>query len=97
VSSLQIWSGLDLQVHHLIEERFATTLSMVKSQIPSVVLTVEEHGVFTSSWRRLIGYSLDSSTLTTLSTTPQQILAAAQEIYGKYPELIKAVEDAFLQ
>jgi hypothetical protein len=55
-----------LEVHHLIEKRFAERLEINAADIPSIVLTKEEHRVFTSRWRQAIGYDNMRSPLTTL-------------------------------
>jgi hypothetical protein len=52
-----------LEVHHLIEQRFAEKLGLDPANIPSVVLTREEHRVFTNMWRSKIGYINDNAPL----------------------------------
>ncbi len=80
-----------LQVHHLIEERFAKGLGLKAGKIPSIALTPEEHQVFTNAWRKAIGYIGDRNPITTANATKEQIWAAAQRIYRDYPELLEAV------
>jgi hypothetical protein len=83
--------GAGLEVHHLIEQRFAEKLGLNPANIPSVVLTREEHRVFTNAWRKAIGYRDDPNLITTVNATPAHIWAAAQEVYANRPELLEAV------
>ena len=66
-----------LEVHHLIEQRFAERLGLDPASIPSIVLTQEEHRVFTNMWRSKIGYINDNVPLTTANATREQIWKAA--------------------
>jgi len=71
--------GLGLQAHHIIEKRFG--LSNI-----SVALTKSEHKAFTNHWRQLLPYGK--------SYTVNQVWAAAQKVYAKYPELLAAAKKA---
>ncbi len=86
--------GAGLEVHHLIEQRFAQRLGLEPGDIPSIILTQEEHLRFTSAWRQRIGYSGDPTSITTANATIQDIWAAAQRIYANYPDLLEAVRQA---
>ena len=88
-------TGSGLEVHHLIEKRFAKQMGMKESDMPSIVLTKEEHRQFTNAWSKLIGYENSGAELVTGSATRDQILDATREIYKDYPELLKAVEEIF--
>ena len=82
-----------LQVHHIIEQRFAPALNQSYNQARnwlSVVLTPEEHQVITNAWRNAIGYSNSNNAINTLTVTIDDIWNAAQDIYANYPELIEA-------
>ncbi len=87
----KLTKGTGLEAHHLIEKRFATTLGLKAGKIPSIALTAIEHQEFTNAWRQLIGYVTDNKALTTATATREDIWAAAQQIYAKYPELLEAV------
>ncbi|MEM4204847.1 MAG: hypothetical protein QXS54_12335 [Candidatus Methanomethylicaceae archaeon] len=83
-----------LEVHHLIEKRFVPGLGLDPDSIPSIVLTKEQHQVFTNAWRKAIGYIGDRGPVTTANATPQDIWIAAQRIYADHPELLAAVRQA---
>jgi RHS repeat-associated protein len=83
--------GSGLQVHHLIEKRFTGILGLTPEQIknmPSVVLTREEHQVFTNAWRQLIGYSNSVYPIKTTTATISDLIEAVNAIYEKYPTLL---------
>jgi hypothetical protein len=86
-----VHQGAGLEVYHLIEQRFAEKLGLDPANIPNVVLTREEHRVFTNAWRNAIGYRGDPNLITIVNATPAHIWDAAQEIYAKRPELLEAV------
>ena len=88
-------TGSGLEVHHLIEKRFAKQMGMKEADMPSIVLTKDEHEQFTAAWREAIGYNNMHSDNVTSSVTRDHILEAARTIYKDYPELLKVVEEAF--
>jgi hypothetical protein len=82
-----------LQVHHIIEQRFARALNQTYNQTRnwlSVELTPEIHQGFTNAWRDAIGYISDKNTVNTITATVDDIWNAAQDIYANYPELLEA-------
>ncbi len=82
--------GTGLTAHHIIEQRFATSLGLDPKLMQSVALTPEEHQMFTNFWRNLIGYSNSVQSVTTMNATKEQIWAAAQKVYAQHPELLEA-------
>ncbi len=82
--------GNGLQRHHIIEQRFAPGLRLNPGQMPSVVLTPEEHQRFTNLWHDAIPYINSGQPLNTLTATREQIWLAAQKIYADYPDLLEA-------
>ena len=84
-------SGSGLQVHHLIEQRFARILGQNANDMLSIVVTKAEHQIFTNGWRREIGYIFDKTSTITNNATRQDIEAAARKVYQNYPEIIKAL------
>ena len=81
-----------IQIHHLIEQRFASRLGILDTnQMQSIVLTVEEHATFTRAWRSKIGYGGDNVAITTANATFDDIYGAAREIYEQYPEILLAL------
>jgi hypothetical protein len=81
-----------IQIHHLIEQRFASRLGISDTgKMQSIVLTVEEHKVFTTMWRNKIGYRGDNVAITTTNATADDIYRAAEEIYIDYPEILLAL------
>ena len=79
-------TGSGLEVHHLIEKRFAKQIGMKEVDMPSIVLTKDEHKQFTAAWREAIGYNNMHSDNVTSSVTRDHILEAARTIYKDYPE-----------
>jgi hypothetical protein len=86
----ELTKGTGLHCHHIIEARFADTLGLVKGEISSVALTLQEHQEFTTAWRNAIGYANSFNPLKTGTATAQDIWLAAQRIYADYPELLEA-------
>ena len=76
-------AGRGLQVHHLIEKRFASALGLKSSQMLSIILTKEEHLKFTNAWRRFIPYGTTAS--------PERVREVAREIYRGHPEILRAL------
>jgi RHS repeat-associated protein len=87
----ELTKGKGLQVHHLIEQRFASTLGVDPSAMKSIVLTNAEHQTFTNAWRAQIGYRTDNVLIRTTNASKEQIYEAARVIYKDYPEIIKAL------
>lgn len=81
---IRITSGTGLQVHHIIEARFAKALGLDPNWILSVALTPAQHQMFTNAWRNYIPYG-------TTNVTSDQVWAAAQQVYAQAPELLQAV------
>ena len=86
--------GTGLQRHHIIEQRFAPGLGLNPGQMASVVLTPEEHQIFTNLWRSYIGHNGDNISITTATATLNDIWFAAQQVYADYPELLEAARQA---
>ena len=88
-------TGSGLEVHHLIEQRFADTMGLKSGDMPSIVLTKDEHKSFTAAWKEAIGYKGSGNSVNTETATKDQVLSAAKKIYKDYPELLKNIEEAF--
>ena len=85
-------SELGVEIHHLIEQRFANTLSVSPSKMKSIVLTKSEHKLFSDAWLAKIPKSNSLSNLpNTLTATKQQINDAARIIYKDYPDILNAL------
>jgi hypothetical protein len=84
--------GSELQKHHLVERRFAETLKVAEGEIPSIVLTVEEHAKYTSRWLAEIGRRNMDVPIRTDNATVQNIWEAAQVVYEDSPELLEFVK-----
>ncbi len=70
--------GADLQVHHLIEQRFAERLGLKPNDIPAVVLDRTFH-------QQQVNTQLFSKLPTGRSYDPQQIWDAYKLVYGPGP------------
>ena len=88
-------TGSGFEVHHLVEQRFARKLGVKESDMPSIVLTKEEHKKFTAAWRKAIGYDKSGATIETSTAKKEEILNAARDVYQNYPELLKVIEETF--
>ena len=88
----ELGKGSGLEVHHLIEKRFASKLGLKEDDMPSIVLTKEEHKKFTAAWREEIAYSNSKNGTTTTTATKEDILNAAKKIYKDYTEIFKTIE-----
>ena len=88
-------TGSGLEVHHLIEQRFADTMHMKEGDMISIVLTHEEHLQFSKSWLNEIGRSNSKRSLKTNTVTRDVILEKARIVYKDYPELLKIIEEAY--
>ncbi len=84
--------GLGLQAHHLIEQRFAP-LFVAGYCTLAVALSPGEHQVITNLWRAVIPYGQGG----TGQATVQSVLAAAEEVYWGFPELIGALKSCAAQ
>lgn len=90
---------LGVEVHHLIEKRFAANsaisnwLGSNANNWKSIVLTKEEHAIFTKAWRKSIGYSGEVGTSGfSTSNVPLSVLKnEAKEIYKNYPDILRAL------
>ena len=87
----KVGKGTGLQIHHLIEQRFARLFNVKEGDMLSIVLTKEEHQAFTRAWRSKIGYKNDRNAITTINATPEDVKKAAKDIYRNYPEILKAL------
>jgi len=81
--------GKSLQAHHLIEQRFASTLGLTPGSMSSIAVTAEEHQIFTNAWRTEIGYKGSEAITTTANATKEQIYNAARKVYKDYPQILK--------
>ena len=77
-------SGLDIEVHHIIEKRFAKNFGYGKrgGSMLSIALSTADHRVFTNKWRTALEYGVKHS--------DKEVLEAAIEIYGQNHELLAA-------
>jgi RHS repeat-associated protein len=73
-----------MQVHHLIEQRFADIIGQDRWNMASTPLTAMEHQVFTNQWSALIPRMSED-------VTPEQVFEAAKTIYANFPEFLKAL------
>ena len=79
----KINKGNGLEVHHIVEKRFASILDVEPNEMLSIALSHEEHVVFTNAWRRAIPYKTPYDA--------DKIWNAAKEIYSNHPKLLEAV------
>lgn len=80
---------LGIEVHHLIEKRFAGILEGTKNtkEYSSAVLTKAEHLEFTNAWRKAIPYGT--------TTDAKTVRKAAENIYENFPKLKEAAMKEF--
>ena len=77
--------GSGLEVHHIVEKRFARSISpnLKQSEMLSVALDPVEHRAFTNAWRTNLPYGKADYGV-------NEIWVAAQKIYANYPSLLEA-------
>ena len=85
-------SDTGVQVHHLIEQRFKSLVGYSQGKFASVVVTPEEHQIFTNAWRVAIGYGQG-----TINATVNDLINAVSNVYKDYPALKDAASQMFLQ
>lgn len=80
----KVTKGTGLEVHHIVEKRFARDLDIKNTNdMLSIALTPSEHRAYTNAWRKEIGYD-------TGPHTPQEIWNAAKKVYADRPDLLEA-------
>ena len=79
-----VGTGSGLQVHHLIEKRFAGVMQVKEGEMLSVVVTRTEHQVFTNQWRSMFPYGRPPP-------SQAQIMDAARSIYANHPAILKSL------
>jgi hypothetical protein len=85
-------TGKGLEIHHLIEQRFIGLFKCKTGEMPSIVLTEEEHQIFTNAWRSLVGYSNSNNNINTLTASVDDVWSACQRIYADYPDILAAIK-----
>lgn len=84
--------GSELQVHHIVEQRFAKALGIQNTgKMPSIVVTRDEHQVLTNAWRKAIPYLKDYK-----AVSIDDVRRAAAEVYADLPEMMEYVEQTLL-
>lgn len=94
-------SQMNVQFHHLIEQRFSGVpgvsqwLGASTNNWNSIVLTTQEHQVFTNAWRAAISTNnMNNPGWTntfTYNATIEDVKEAARQIYANYPEILEAL------
>ena len=77
-----------IQAHHLLEQRFCRAMGLNVDDMISVVLTKEQHSVFTKLWRDAVNYIGDYSDYKNWAS----IREIAKEVYADYPELFMLLD-----
>ena len=87
--------GSGLEVHHLIEKRFANLLGVKEDDMLSIVVTHDEHVKFTKAWRNEIGYNIEKKTKETVTSNASinDIKRTIRKVYKDYPEIITFFEN----
>ena len=75
--------GSGLEVHHIVEKRFAGTLDKNTNEMLSIALDPVQHRKYTNAWRKQIPYGKNKGDI-------HQIWEAAQKIYADNPSLLEA-------
>lgn len=84
----KVGTGSGLEVHHLFEKRLREAFEKVPKaeDMLAMVLTKEEHRVFTNAWREAIPYGTKYKDL-----TQEYIEKKAKKIYKDYPKILEAL------
>lgn len=83
----KVGTGSGLQVHHLIEQRFASAFKAHPNKMPSIVLKPHEHQAFTNAWNA--AYPRGRTVYRDLQ--PQEVMDKARGIYANYPAILSAL------
>ena len=70
-------------------------MGMKETDMPSIVLTKDEHRQFTAAWNKATGRRGTSNAINTETEDYDIILEKARTIYKDYPELLKVIEQTF--
>ncbi len=76
-----------LEVHHLIEKRFAEFLEVSADDIPCIVLTGDEHKEFNKVWVNWIGRKNAKDLPHTKNFSAEDLREAVEEIHKELPEV----------
>ena len=68
-------------------------MGVKETDMPSIVLTKDEHKQFTEAWRKEIGYKGSNNAINTETVNQDTIIEKARTIYKDYPELLKVIEE----
>ncbi|MBQ7940731.1 MAG: hypothetical protein IJ281_10220 [Clostridia bacterium] len=71
-----------LEVHHLIEKRFAGLLNVKENAILSVALDKDTHQKITNAFRQVIGYVGDKNPKITTNVDIQELWLAIVKVYS---------------
>ncbi len=82
----QISKGLGVDVHHLIEKRFASLMGQAPREMSSMIVTKAEHQAITNAFREAIPYGSG-----TAQATKQTVLDTARKVYRDHPEILDAL------
>jgi RHS repeat-associated protein len=87
----RLFAGQGMQVHHLIEQRFAVRIGaalLTSACTISVALTKSEHQAYTNAWRNSIPYGpgTNAANLELIWNTAMQIYAGSTQIIGALEE-----------
>jgi len=80
----------NLQVHHLVEKRFADLFKMKSSNMPSVILTKQEHQQYTNKWLAEIGRGSGTE-----EASRGSVLSSARTIYAGNTEWLNLISRYF--
>lgn len=72
-----------VEIHHLIEKRFARFLGINQSKILSIPLTKSAHRVFTDRWRKVIPYGKKLKNLDELKYAIFNVYGDVPDVYSK--------------
>jgi RHS repeat-associated protein len=95
------WKGLKqgvVEIHHLIEKRFAKLLGVSSDKILSVAIDKLTHGQITAEFRKKIGYLGDRlSTIRTFTATLQDLWNALRDVYKDDTEILDILWDTYFK
>ena len=74
--------GTGLEVHHLIEKRFANKLGLNENDILSIAISGSDHQKITNAFRKIIGYNNDKNAqLITRDANANDVWKAVVDVY----------------
>ena len=82
-----------IEIHHIIEKRFAAAFDLKPDDFPAVALDKSTHAYITEKFRQAYGYNTQHKSKYYSGLTKAKLKLIVNEVYGDMPELKKIALD----